>query len=596
MTESTSTDLTVLGQSLQNLYTIYSNNIFQVNRRYQRKLVWSVDEKESLIDSINGKLPIPLVLLAESSAGGSHRLEIIDGLQRLNAIFSFIENEFSYNGSYFDLETLADTKLRRDKDIIKQRNPKLDRETCVAIVNYQLPVSTYRSATEESVDEVFRRINSSGRKLSLQEIRQAGVTSEISGLVRRISASVRGDASLNDVLPLSEMPKISITNQNLDYGICSDEVFWVKNGILDKDAVRESRDEELVLDILLDMVISPIPVSGSTYRNSAYGREDNATTSAGTVDARVVALGADNVERDFLAALDVVKRAIDKSGSPWASWVKDQKNPRGLPRYFHATFVSIHEILAEGYEIEDIDGFTAALEHFWDRDLTIPGGGGNWGANRKRPLFDSVKAMLIKFFRKIDNPAAVRARETATEFEIQLQMALTEESLFELKQGFVNLDGNGEFDDKSFEKIMRTASAMANLGKDAHGYIFFGVADTRGDLDRVVSIYGVDPLEVNGFHVVGTDHELGVLGRSRDEHMQWLVQRIRNSKLEESFASQLSASLSLFDYKGYSIWALRPEATGNGPVSWDGKFYVREGNSTNQLQGSQVTDLMRRLL
>ncbi|MBK4119988.1 GmrSD restriction endonuclease domain-containing protein [Kocuria rhizophila] len=238
MAPSNATELTVLGQSLQNLYTQYAQNNFVVNRRYQRKLVWGVEEKQALIDSIRSNLPIPLVLLAENSIKNLPQLEIIDGLQRLNSIFSFIENEFPYNGKYFDLDTLADTKLRRDEGDFIQREPLLDRKTCVDIVNYQLPVSTYRSATEDSVDEVFRRINSSGRKLSLQEIRQAGVTSELAGLVRRISASIRGDATLSEMLPLAEMPKISITNRDLPYGIPSEDVFWVKNGILDKDAVR----------------------------------------------------------------------------------------------------------------------------------------------------------------------------------------------------------------------------------------------------------------------------------------------------------------------------------------------------------------------
>ena len=64
------TELTVLGQSLQNLYTQYVADTFVVNRRYQRKLVWGVREKQSLIDSVHANLPIPLVLLAEHSTGG----------------------------------------------------------------------------------------------------------------------------------------------------------------------------------------------------------------------------------------------------------------------------------------------------------------------------------------------------------------------------------------------------------------------------------------------------------------------------------------------------------------------------------------------
>jgi len=591
---TSTTELTVLGQSLQNLYTQYSAGTFVVNRRYQRKLVWDVEEKQSLIDSVRGNLPIPLVLLAEHASFGAARLEIIDGLQRLNAIFSFVENEYPYQGAYFDLETLADTKLRRDDGRLIQLEPTLDRRTCVDIVNYQLPVSTYRSASEESVDEVFRRINSSGRKLSLQEIRQAGVTSELAGLVRRISASIRGDASLSETLPLAEMPKISLTNRELTYGIVSEDVFWVRNGILDKEAIRESRDEELVLDILLDVILDPIAVSGTTYRNSAYGRDDNATASAAAVAGRINTLGVDVVERNFLAVLDVIRQTIDKSGEAWAPWVITQQNPRGIPRYFHAAFVAVFELMVvEGLELDDLDGLTTELHHFWDRDLTIPAGGGNWGANRKRPLFDSVKANLRSYFRPSDDPLAQRQRETATEFEIELQMALTEHALFELKQGFTRLDESKAFDDDAFEAVLRTASAMANHAKDAAGYIFFGVADRPEHARRVEELYGISALHVSEFDVTGTQHELAVLGRNRDTHMQWLVQRIRSSKLETSFASHLAGSLTLFEYKGYLMWSLRPRA-GAAPASWDGKFHVREGNSTKELQGSEVTDLMRR--
>lgn len=589
------TELTVLGQSLQNLYTQYSQGFFVVNRRYQRKLVWDVEEKQSLIDSVRNSLPIPLVLLAENLTEGAARLEIIDGLQRMNAIFAFIENEFPYDGAYFDLDTLADTKLRRDEGQLTQREPKLDRKVCVAIVNYQLPISTYRSATEESVDEVFRRINSSGRKLSLQEIRQAGVTSDFAGLVRRISASIRGDASLSEIVPLGEMPKISITNRDLPYGIQSDEVFWVRNGILDKEAVRESRDEELVLDLLLDVVLDPIAVSGSAYRNSAYGRDDNATTSAGTVATRINSLGVENIEQNFIAALDVIRQTIDESGQPWASWVITQQNPRGIPRYFHAIFVAVHELLTEGLEVANLVGLTAELNHFWDRHLTIPAGGGTWGANKKRPLFDAVKANLRTFFKVSDDPVAQRARQTATEFEIQLQMALTEHALFELKQGFTRLDQSKAFDDDAFEALLRTASAMANHARGAEGFIFIGVADRPEHAARVSEIYGVTPITHGDFIVTGTQHELTALGRNRDQQMQWLVQRMRESKLESSFASHLASSLTMFEYKGYLIWSLRPQA-GSAPASWDGKFHVREGNSTKELHGSEVTDLMRRLL
>ncbi|WP_280487748.1 DUF262 domain-containing protein [Nocardia farcinica] len=590
------TELTVQGQSLQSLFTQYSQGTFLVNRRYQRKLVWEVEEKERLIDSIANKLPIPLVLLAESSFDDASRFEIIDGLQRLNAIFSFFENEFTYGGKYFDLDTLADTKYLRDQGQLVQKTPVLDRAVCLAVVNYQLPVSIYRSATEESVDEVFRRINSSGRKLSLQEIRQAGVSTDFANLVRRISASVRGDASLSDIVPLKEMPKISITNRELPYGILSEDIFWVKNGILDKDSVRESRDEELVLDILLDLILDPIAVSGSEYRNAAYNRDSNPSTSADTVAARLNVLGADVVQERFTYTLDLIKRLIDAAGVQWSRWVITQQNPRGIPRYFHAIFVAMYELLfIEKLEVDNFSGLNAELKNIWDRNLAIPGGGGSWGVNRKRPLFDSVKAHLRPHFKDRNDPLSLRIRDTETQLEIELQMALTEKSLFELKQGFTRLEPHAVFDDNSFGKVLRTASAMANRGPNSKGRIFFGVADVEADAERVRSLHNIAYMKVGSFYVTGTMHELKALGRSVDEQLRWLIDKIKSSKLEQDFATRLAASLVPLEYKGFLIWSLEVEA-GLQPTSWDGVFYDRQGNSTVEVSGPATVDLMRRFL
>lgn len=58
--------ITPRGMSIQEAYRTYAEGKFLVNRKYQRKLVWTVDEKEFLIDSIIKDLPIPLVLLAQT--------------------------------------------------------------------------------------------------------------------------------------------------------------------------------------------------------------------------------------------------------------------------------------------------------------------------------------------------------------------------------------------------------------------------------------------------------------------------------------------------------------------------------------------------
>lgn len=100
--------------SVQVVYENYLANKYIVNRRYQRKLVWTQEEKKAFVDSLLNQYSVPLFLLAQNTdAEGSISFEIIDGMQRLNAIVSFIENEYSilWEGKqyFFDLDTLAST-------------------------------------------------------------------------------------------------------------------------------------------------------------------------------------------------------------------------------------------------------------------------------------------------------------------------------------------------------------------------------------------------------------------------------------------------------------------------------------------------------
>lgn len=41
-------NLNIDSKSIEDLYAWYSNKLLGVNRRYQRKLVWSIDEKKRL--------------------------------------------------------------------------------------------------------------------------------------------------------------------------------------------------------------------------------------------------------------------------------------------------------------------------------------------------------------------------------------------------------------------------------------------------------------------------------------------------------------------------------------------------------------------
>ncbi|EKR1450048.1 DUF262 domain-containing protein, partial [Salmonella enterica subsp. houtenae serovar 48:z4,z32:-] len=242
--------------SILAIFQMYNEGKLKVNRKYQRKLVWTMEEKEALVDSIKNGYPIPLILLADVDG----HYEIIDGLQRLNAIISYIENQFGSKGKYFNIESFPlANQLAKSGEIISHKNEREidDVSSSVNFTSYQIPVTIIPKASESEITEVFGRINSYGRQLSDQEKRQAGIITSFSQLVRKLAIEIRGDVS-EDIVDLKKTPEISTTNKrepNKKYSVVAENVFWVKQGILNAKGLRDSYDEELLADIAISILL-----------------------------------------------------------------------------------------------------------------------------------------------------------------------------------------------------------------------------------------------------------------------------------------------------------------------------------------------------
>jgi uncharacterized protein with ParB-like and HNH nuclease domain len=128
------------GMSITEAYRLYRSGRLLVNRKYQRKLIWSIEEKSKLIGSILKGYPIPLILLAERpQIHGSGKYEIIDGMQRLNAICGFIENLYSFDTKYFDVNEFPYAKQLAEENVFEsiKENKYLSRKECADILDYQ---------------------------------------------------------------------------------------------------------------------------------------------------------------------------------------------------------------------------------------------------------------------------------------------------------------------------------------------------------------------------------------------------------------------------------------------------------------------------
>ncbi|MCD8425027.1 DUF262 domain-containing protein [Tenacibaculum dicentrarchi] len=590
-------ELSIRGENIQRVYQFYKNNSFIVNRKYQRKLVWNIEEKKSFIESISRGYPVPLFLLAEVVYDSVESFEIIDGMQRLNAITSFIEQEIDINGEYFDLETMVETKYLLDKKDLNQKTPKISREICTKIASYVLPLSVYKKDKSEEIDEIFRRINSGGRQLSKQDIRQSNSLGKFADVVRKISAKFRGDDSQSDELLLSSMKKISISNRNLNYGINVNDIFWVKESIIAREKVRQSSDEEIIADILGYLLLEKKPTTNSELLDNLYGVYSTSTQQERfeRIDNNLKISSTTIIER-FIYILDVFKelRMHYGNNTNLKSIMYPNKDAGySIPKPFQILFIAIYEIIFNENMV--VENYQTLLNKVKDLGKHISiSSGGNWSGSSRTKNIEDVKALTIGAFRKKtssdkENPVL---DSWSTKLENVLMQSFSEQELYDFKQGFHRLDNVGNFDDDAFSKVIKTLTAMHNTKKNSKGYVIVGVADNDKDSDRIENVYKVNSIEYNKFKITGIDGEVKKYNNEDyEKYYNLLLNKLKTQPIEDEFRNHLSIKLVNYHQKAIIIFEV---TSSNKPYSYGESFYVRSGSNIEEVNASQLHILFSR--
>lgn len=146
---------------VQSLYKKYKRDPkeLELSPDYQRNFVWNGKEKSRLIESIIIKIPLPLFYI---DSRDEDKWIVIDGLQRLTTIFDFMDDKFKLT----NMEYLADLKGKRFS--------KLERKYQRRIEDFQLLCNLIRPNTPAKIAfNIFQRINTLGKKLEVQELRNA---------------------------------------------------------------------------------------------------------------------------------------------------------------------------------------------------------------------------------------------------------------------------------------------------------------------------------------------------------------------------------------------------------------------------------------
>lgn len=587
------TELEIDSKDIESLYEWYRAKTLFVNRTYQRKLVWSIEEKRALISSVLHEYPIPLFLFVNTPSGR----EILDGMQRLEALMSFIEQRYTYEGKYFDLEATALTLSLRDSGKVKQREPKLSREESTIISRYKVAISSY-SSDQSHIEEVFRRINSNGRTLSKQELRCAGNITNFSELVRKIAIEIRGDTSHSDNLKLNNMHKISIGSEGLDYGINIENHFYITNSILTRKNFRASIDEELIAHMLGYLCLKEKPSAGSDSLDRFYGFSEGSDTSSQRleIENHIQVNDRELFIDNFRTTFETLSDLFVKGGVNFNKHILGENNTsHECPRYYQVIFLAFYQLLIEeDLEIADRIGLLSKLKHIGEGEGSIIklSSGSRWQANRRSESITDVVEHIRRFFKE------TTSKKVNTESVLLIEKLLTnsgtEQANYDFKQGFLPLMKDSKFNDAILDKVVETFVAINNIAEEAKGFVLVGIADNDKDAERHKLVWGGESIpSETGFHVVGIDREAIHAFGSLDQYMMAVKDKIKkNYDITEALKQQILKEMKLVKYNDKHV-LLFPIVSVGEVAHCDGKYYLRLGTSTEEVESTNFAALFK---
>ena len=571
------------GWTINDILESYIRNELFVDQRYQRKLVWSLEDKALFVDSLINKFPIPNIMMVEyEGSENKSTYGIIDGLQRINAIISFMLGEFSIKvdgkEGYFDIKAAPGTFDLLQEGKIEQKQPVLDKQICTDFRGYKLPIISTSHDTV-TIDEIFKRLNSTGTKLSKHDLRQAGALNKFSQLVREISSIVRGGKTLLDIVSLETMPQISLSNKGLDYGINIENVFWRKHGILIEDLLRKSRDEEIIATLLGAFLLDrPIAVISATVLDNLY--DDN--TEDGRIAADKLEKCYDNVKTLFTQVFNDINVFCDETNMVISDILfTDDRRKTDIFMLFFKTMLQVY---FECKVIGDNKGFVAALvnskksilekmEEKNTADYLIE-------KNTAKFIADIVGSYLVD----VDSPSTlvndVIARLNLASIETKYTEYKVGLTCFNCPAGFRHNEGKINF--KNISKIAKVASAMTNVVRNPvnPGMIIIGIADNETHYKQWEQHFGMNAFKYNSHRVVGIDAEANIYYKSIDNMLVAYRDRID----KEPISMELKENL-----KDYEIITIQKRTvmvitiTAESGQEYDGKKYIREGSELKEI-------------
>lgn len=162
--------------------------LFELKRRYdtlpkriildsdfQREEIWKKENKAELVESVLMGLPLPIFYFSQDKYGN---LIVVDGRQRLTALFSYMSDDYRLKG----LKIMQKVNGYRFSDLSPIQRTRIE--------DFQIQAHVIMPPTPDRIKfDIFDRVNRGGTRLNRQEMRNALYQGEATRLLKRLAES-----------------------------------------------------------------------------------------------------------------------------------------------------------------------------------------------------------------------------------------------------------------------------------------------------------------------------------------------------------------------------------------------------------------------
>ena len=238
------------------------HNQLNLDPPYQRRSVWNRKDRQFFLDTIFRGYPCPPVFLHKTTgAGDQTQYAVVDGKQRLQTLFMFVEGEISLGSDFEDIR--YDGKSWAEIEDKKQ------------FWDYVIPVEflMFDENDTKAVNQAFDRLNRNMRKLDQQELRHA-----------------RWDGWFIKLVEAE-----------------CDEPVWRKLGIVTNARAKRMKDAQFISELTLLVIENSQTGFDQQTLDTAYAKYDD-------LEEADLAVDPDDVKERLNSAKDYINAMQDENG------------------------------------------------------------------------------------------------------------------------------------------------------------------------------------------------------------------------------------------------------------------------------------------